>query len=404
MKMTRGCKSFGLCQPWLLLVFVALPAILLPAEALSRRPAVYSNQQQQRNLTGKGNSLAFLVSMPRGGESSEKSTESVEMDVEEEDETEAEETIESAVKEIEAEVQELVDEVVEEAAEAMEEEVAELVEEVVEDEIEEAVEEIEDEEGDEEIEVEEDVEVEVVFTDGELADDEGIYTDGQNEPAAESIAATEVPAGGAEDDVEEVADASIEVATTAAVIDDDLKEILITDLRYTEDDIANMRPEIAKEVVLNKLVRPIEGMPKNWYVDPEAVVKNPSILSQLKKKKRLLVSVAAVGVAALSVGALKENDAIEDMVDSIKDSLSSIVDALKSTAKRESPSADVQVEPEEEAEEEEPIASNTDSEIHSIKPGTTQDEVPDPNADHTWLDKVLTRIGGAFKALWTMKI
>lgn len=422
-------------------VFLVIAALALPllvsVEALTKRPGAISMEAssiQQRKLSHKRDSVAFVVSAPRGGEANDDSKGGVETEADnEEDETEVEEEIvEAAADEIEVEVEELVEEVVEEAVE-------ELVEEMVEE-----VDVAEEEEEVDAAEVDEE-EVEVVFptdeipsddvrsfhtTDGELADDEGVYTDGQNESpiadneaAEDTIGGTEEPADGVDDDDEEEVEdgesafaeaTAVRAGASVAIIDEELKKVLITELRYTEEDVANMRPEIAQEVVDNKLAKPTEGMPKNWYSNPELANKEESLLA---KKKGLIASVAIIGAVALSVGVLKENDSIGDTVEEIVDALKSIPKAIVAFVvaakknvtggipkKKEAapvPAATI-TEPEEEKIEDAPEPK--DVSVHSIKPGTAASEVPDPDVDTTWLDKTLTRIGGVFKSFMNAKI
>ena len=118
---------------------------------------------------------------------------------------------------------------------------------------------------------------------------------------------------------------AVRAGASVTAIGEELKKILVTDLNYTEEDVANMRPELAQEVVDNKLARPIEGMPRNWYIDPELALKQDSILA---KKKGIIVTVAVVGAVALSVGVLKENDSIGDTVEEIVDTLKEIPKAI----------------------------------------------------------------------------
>ena len=318
-------------RPLLLAIAASVLLLLLPplhvsVEALTRRPGAVSSSFPQRK--GTDSVAVFVVSAPRGGDVSEESKAGVEAeaDNDEEDETEVEEEIVEAV----------MDEIEEE------EEIEELVGEVVEEVVEEAIEEVVEEE------------IEVVFptdeipsddvryfhtTDGELADDEGMYTDGQNEsPIAENdeaeedtiaatatatTTATEEAADDQEEEVEESAFAeatAVRAGASVAIIDEELKQVLIKDLRYTEEDVANMRPEIATEVVDNKLARPTEGMPKNWYSDSEVANKEDPLLV---RKKGLIATVALVGAAALSVGVLKDNDAIGETVEEFVDVLRS---------------------------------------------------------------------------------
>jgi len=339
-----------------------------------------------RTSSGNVDSVAFLVSVPRGGAEA----------------GDGERKMEETVHEIEAEVEELLEEVAEEAVEAIAAEI--------------------EEEADVVFPTDELPSDDVRFfhtTDGELADDEGMYTDGQNdspiadnEAAADTIGVTAVPAGGDEnhhgDDPSTEATA-FRTAVSVAFIDDDLKRVLMTDLRYTKVDVSLMRPDIAKEVARNKLARPTEGMPKNWYSDPDAVNQKQAYLSPSAKRK-IVVSVAVAGVAALSVGVLKENDTVGDTIEEIVGALQAIpkslvamVVAAKRTAQKSSPMGKMKEEPQEE-EEKEDEPETMDTSIHSIKPGTTPKEVPDPEADHTWLDKVLTRMAGLVKSFFSIKI
>ncbi len=441
-------KMYSRIAP-IILVIVAL--VFVSVEALTRRPGAISieaSSHERQKLNERKDPVAFLVSAPRGGEVDEESKGGIEAEIdnEEEEETEVEEeSSEEIVEEYEeavpedSEDEEFVEEVVEEAAE---EHVAENLEE----EIDEAEIAVDAEEEEEEVVVVDEEETEVVFptdeipsddvrsfhtTDGELADDEGVYTDGQNESpitAEETIGATEEPADGGDDDDEEEIDedeqesayaeaTAVRAGASVTVIDEDLKNILITDLQYTEEDVTNMRPELAQEVVGNKLARPIEGMPRNWYIDPELAVKQDAMLA---KKKGLIVTVAMVGAVALSVGVLKENDTIGDTVEEIVDALKEIPKAIVamvvaakskvtggvSTNKKSLPAATpppAAEEPKEEEEEADELETK-DASVHSIKPGTTPKEVPDPNLDTTWLDKLITKIGSGFKSFLNIKI
>jgi len=394
-----------------LFLLAALLAALVPAEALrTTRPEVVSMEpssfhkhlHQRRKEISNGNPIAFLVSVPRGGAdaSAEASTES-NGGVKEEVAGEVEEPV------VEEEEEEVVEEV-EEETEAEEDAVA-VVEEEEEVEVVYPTEEIPSDD------------VQPIHTtdgelaDGEFADDEGVYTDGQNESPIVAADTAEGGDDGDDEDDEEVEDPSPEATAvtdaSVAVIDDELKKVLMADLKYTEDDVSNMRPEIAEDVVLNKLAKPIEGMPKNWYIDPDARTKQ-SPLSKLLQKKALLVSVAVVGAAAVAVGTLKDNDAIGDTIEDIVDailaipkSLAGLVIAAKSAVlpkKKPKLAAYKSTVPQEEVNVDVPetkIAAAT-----SIKPGTTPKDVPDLEADYTWLDKGLTKIGAGFKSFFNMKI
>lgn len=422
---------------WVFLLFAALPAVLLPAKALrTKTPAAVLSKHVFSAMTSsdkriRKNPLAFVALVSRGGaEESAKSTANVQGDKSDSDLEEVEGVVE---EETDSEEDGLVEEVVEEMVEVIEAVDASAEEDVTE-EKEVVVVEEEGEEGGVVVFSTEEIPSDDVrsfhTTDGELADDEGFYTDGQNESPmadneaeADAIGTTEEPADSGSDDgdgIQEDDSATeeatvIQTAASATVIDDALKEVLMTELRYTKDDVSRMRPEIAVDVVRNKLMRPTEGMPKNWYIDPIDSSKKQSFLA---KKKRLVVSVAAVGFAAL---VLKEKDtvgdAFEEMVDALQVIPKSLVAAILAAKQRVTPKskpttpATPAVAPKSEMKEESTVEEdtedepeNTDTSVHSIKPGTSPEEVPDPELDSTWLDKMITRIGGLVKSFFNIRI
>merc|ERR1712037_1048552 len=124
-----------------------------------------------------------------------------------------------------------------------------------------------------------------------------------------------------------------------ASINEEIKNALRNDLRYTEQDLLYMRPEIARMVFHHKLARPIEGMPKNWYRNKEKDSTDNnnigkrlrrSLLSSKKKRKVFIVSIAAtVGVtAAMSTSGVLDKDILEDLIDDVKDYLQEIPKAI----------------------------------------------------------------------------
>mmetsp|Transcript_14093 Transcript_14093/g.39442 ORF Transcript_14093/g.39442 Transcript_14093/m.39442 type:complete len:518 (+) Transcript_14093:285-1838(+) len=487
----------------LLLILVVLPTIWVPVSSLRTPTSIGS----PRGTTATSLGGARVAMIPRGGSDSgkkpdakkssgKKSEDSIDEEADEEDETEVEteasdeeemkEEVAEMVEVVEAEVEEiaevvdgeLAEEEVEDAvdvevrSEAEEEETIEEVDAEVSDAIETKEEEEEEEEGgDEEEEDEEEEEDGVVYptdeipsddvrafhtTDGELADDEGMYTDGQNEspiavddseedeeepeiqtstevedamsvpapaPFNKSVIPTAATSDAAYDDEEE--DAAVPVLT---VIDEGTKRVLISELRYTKADVSQMRPEVAGEVVRNRLMRPTEGMPPSFYIDPSQIPKK-KVLS----RKNIVLSV--VGVAILSFGATtlkdQENDlgkTVEDFVEALKDIrekiMALIVFAKSTSTKVETKADDVRkkieaieakveavksvvseaLDEDDEEETEEAVADDGDEAVHSIRPGTKAEEIPDPDADKTWLDKALTGVERSIKKFLSIEI
>jgi hypothetical protein len=291
-----------------------------------------------------------------------------------------------------------------------------------------AVAEHEEDDGDDHIRL-----VGVSTTDGEWADDEGFDSISTPEDAAELAAVT---AGGAVVDVveEELAegdangdekedddddDDAAAGAVEVAVLSDEMKQVLREELRYTERDVLVMRPDIASEVIANRLARPTEGMPRNWYVEgtgPETSVRK----DVLRLAGGVVVS-AALAAAAYTVANRAGGDSPFDgtaILDKIKNIPKSIVSVVGQHARDKSavalPGSSDRQETSSATATSDPTGSEnaiTEGEakgldeevVHSIKPGTKV--VPDSDRqDKSALDKFLTKIENLIKAFFNMKI
>eukprot|EP00529_Nitzschia_sp_RCC80_P022442 CAMPEP_0113493666 /NCGR_PEP_ID=MMETSP0014_2-20120614/28709_1 /TAXON_ID=2857 /ORGANISM="Nitzschia sp." /LENGTH=491 /DNA_ID=CAMNT_0000387535 /DNA_START=1 /DNA_END=1476 /DNA_ORIENTATION=+ /assembly_acc=CAM_ASM_000159 len=277
-------------------------------------------------------------------------------------------------------------------------------------------------------------------TDGELADDE--ETDSSGVASAEELVA--VTAGGAsavvddddddgtEEEVTTSPTSSTSVVTSVDIeevsgISDEMKLILRNELSYTRREVKLMRPEIAAMVVYNRLSRPGEGMPPNFYVEGYGP---PGPLREHGSK--IVVTAIAVGTVALTATTLKDGDFD---LDDIVDALTSIPKALlaagaavsgkvgaslpskKSEAVAEPadkvgmvglPGEMIEAEVVEETTRGSPEEDNTDEtaieddSVHSIKPGTKTG--PKVNEDETAFDKFLTKVENLIKGFFRIKI
>ena len=50
------------------------------------------------------------------------------------------------------------------------------------------------------------------------------------------------------------------------MITNKMKDILVNDLMYTEDEVDRMEPAVARIVIEKRLKRPVNGMPRTWDV------------------------------------------------------------------------------------------------------------------------------------------
>lgn len=260
-------------------------------------------------------------------------------------------------------------------------------------------------------------------TDGELADDEGMDFISTPEDAVDLVGVT---AGGAvveveEDDVDEEDAAGEEEATLEQAVDvveivqisDEMKDVLRNELHYTARDVQLMRPDIASMVVYNRLFRPIEGMPLNWYIEgagpPSSALRGNAI--------KIALTAAIVGAVALV--SLKGGETLGNGMSGMVESLKKIPAALVAIPKRvlsaaksikgkafkalpAASSATVTATEPPPTVTEEAAEEKVDEVVHSIKPGSKTG--PNLDEDKTLLDKFLTAIEKAVKGFFRIKI
>lgn len=251
---------------------------------------------------------------------------------------------------------------------------------------------------------------------------------GDNASHVGASAATAVGAGGSDPDTASHADEEAEGATLRAgemfdlQITDEMRTVLLKELRFTPRDLKVLRPEIAAMLVAQKLQKPREGMPPNWYLPSDAV---PSSSNKSGKLRSLLVktslTVVAVGTAALVASKGHEMidlDDIQETFQKIPAALAAIPAAFGSMKEKAVPSpppppsqsarstrdvledsGSVESAPPGDSEEE----YDLDGHPHSVKPGAA---VPayEKDLDKTVLDKIITKIENAIKAFFRIKI
>ena len=287
----------------------------------------------------------------------------------------------------------------------------------------------------------------------EFADayDEGETTTGTVEDPTPVIA----PGGGDGDDSDDGGD-KVEETTTVATstsrtepeqdepsslpasvyeITEEMESILRKNLKYSKADIAVMRPDIAAIVVANSIQKPQEGMPPNFYKEG-AVSSSSNSLRLGKVIKVTIVGVVAVGVATTAAGRVGLVD-LDDFVTvlgkipaalaklaAIPAAISSLLfsrgqgqptlrieESKSQSSSASTATAEPTIEEEQEEDDDNPsdvgagqaqIESVDDVRAHSVKPYSHG--APVENLDHTWLDKLITKIGRAFKGFFSIKI
>jgi hypothetical protein len=208
---------------------------------------------------------------------------------------------------------------------------------------------------------------------------------------------------GSEDKSEE----SVEVEEVVVEISDETKLILRKELGYTARDVSVMRPEIASMVVYSRLLRPTEGIPRNWYIEGTGPA------SPLRENA-IKIAVAMAGLGALAVVGAKggfEGKGIDlsSILDSLKKipvALATIPKAVLSAGKRVKTEAvaalsESPIEEETRTFSEEEVQEMEEEVVHSIKPG---EKAPNLNEDKTALDKFLTKIEDIIKGFFRIKI
>ena len=302
-------------------------------------------------------------------------------------------------------------------------------------------------------------------TDGELADDESVTTDNDDDDNDDTVG-NGISRARADDptqvnvEPEEEIDAMTAFGSTttitatavaSTIIDAELKSILMNELRYTKHDVRKMRPDIAPMVVDHKLVRPYEGMPKNWYLDHHSYDND----KKWNHRRAMLVRTIAVG-CLLSVSyheITTPTGWIEELWENITHTVPKSISAFfvgsfqaitnhKSTTTNKTPKpktttkipgkvasssssvghetvVDATADDEDannnddlptqndniddDDDDERTTTNNNNNKAYSIKPGTK--EFTNYNTvDVTWLDKFLTAIENSVKGFFNIKI
>jgi hypothetical protein len=263
-----------------------------------------------------------------------------------------------------------------------------------------------------------DIQYNASAADGEMTDDESMDSIAVVQEAAKVAAVT---AGGAvmavteeEDEVEgnSVEEEAVAPSTSDLEVDvtitEEMKQVLRDDLKYTKRDIKLMRPEIASMVVYNKLLRPTEGMPSNWYIEgsgPAGPLREHAV--------KIAIAVTAVGgVAAIGIkGDGLDMSELTDNLKQIPAALAGIPAALAKFGKKIKKDAAAQLPEVKEGFEEvtsqktfteEEMNEMEDEAPHSIKPGENPGLMG--NKDESALDKFLTKIEMLIKAFFNIKI
>lgn len=265
-------------------------------------------------------------------------------------------------------------------------------------------------------------------TDGEMADayDEGETTAAGDYPAVD-VSTLAAAVGASSDDSSFSAEddnndtplrqpnpsvvKSLTPAAATTEISEDMKQVLIRKLRYKRHDVKSMRPDIAAFVVANDLRRPIEGMPKNWYIAGKVPVKTSSLRSNLVKIGATLAVI--VGAAVAKQGGISI-DSVGSIVGSTTPRLRESSAVFASSRSCSGPSvptvsitpvqspieeAESSSESESVEEKEQNHPSDDKKKPHSLKPFSEPEDL-----DKTWLDKGITKVENAIKAFFNIRI
>ncbi|KAL7570376.1 hypothetical protein ACA910_017214 [Epithemia clementina (nom. ined.)] len=173
-------------------------------------------------------------------------------------------------------------------------------------------------------------------------------------------------------------------------ITEDMKKVMIKNLKYKTSDLEVIRPEIASIIVAKDIDRPMEGLPLNWYKDGL----EPKQSKRIIRKILVACAVAALAIAAGSKVVDVDLSILTDrfslprrksvplplvtpsvLVDQLQQSDSTVGDEVDITDHLTNEASEEKAEEEEEA-------------THSVRPG----EAPSRDLDELWLDKVITAI------------
>lgn len=182
-------------------------------------------------------------------------------------------------------------------------------------------------------------------------------------------------------------------------IDNAMKKVLCSELKYTRREVNRMRPEIALMVVEKRLRRPNEGMPPSFYISQKSLERS-NILSKVPR-----IVLGGVVIATLAVVG---GPTFVPLLHSIP--------ALISSSERENTASLYFPEEEDiwsdlltnttESSASDPIPVNEhvnkvgEVHPHSVKPG----QHPSDEIDVTWLDKLITAVENKIKSILRMEL
>jgi hypothetical protein len=185
--------------------------------------------------------------------------------------------------------------------------------------------------------------------------------------------------------------------TAVAAITDEMKKILIKNLKYKVGEVKALRPDIAASLIEKNLRRPSEGLPQNWFIEGAAI--SPAGLRERTAK----VGMALVVLGGVSVLGLKGGMNIGASIGAIPAAMKSILPA-KSTKSADITSTTAIVPVKELPTENVEDMEEEEDHPQSVKPYSTEAPHFEDDLDKSWLDKIITRVENAFKAFLRIKI
>lgn len=195
-------------------------------------------------------------------------------------------------------------------------------------------------------------------------------------------------------------DAAVQDTTaieSVAVLTDEMKRILIKELKFHRREVNGMKPEIAVVLAEKRLRRPCEGIPSNWYTDK---AKHLKAISHERQKntvlKIVLFPIAYAVPIALTALAIYGSADLAQLFSTL--SSEDVITATSATPKAPTDTGYQEIE-------------STSASFDAgggggggIAPGDHSRIPKKEDEDESWIDKIITGIAKPIKAFWDIKL
>mmetsp|Transcript_5125 Transcript_5125/g.10847 ORF Transcript_5125/g.10847 Transcript_5125/m.10847 type:complete len:398 (-) Transcript_5125:147-1340(-) len=242
-------------------------------------------------------------------------------------------------------------------------------------------------------------------------EEQNVVDYGASAPSSEEVVTDAATTDGGE--VEEFSD-TLPTIALASEITEEMKTIMLKELKYRASDLKVIRPEIASIIVAKMVERPAEGLPAHWYKERAATTAAASSSGKEGRTARKILISAVATTLAIGLGSKVDfSSTIGGGLSMLKPSPSAPKPSMQENPyqayhadieeiKKESQSVYAAIEEAKKEPETTPVSTTPEPVVdpmhdHSVRPG---EKYPAEPIDETWLDKGITAVERRLKSLF----